>query len=87
MYGQKLDMSNPQIQKLFKDYFTVTDLDKNGKITPEEFATSFAYMDMGTDGKLDGEISYKDAIGTNWLHKDMPKVLQNIKGFLFPENK
>ena len=87
MYGQKLDMSNPQIQELFKKHFGVTDMDKNGEISSAELATTIAYMDMGQDSKLDGEISYKDAIGTNWLHKDMPKVLQNIKGFLFPENK
>ena len=85
-FNEQLDLNIAGMKELLKNTFDSCDLNKDGSIDNKEMSAVFAYMDSANnDGKLDGKISYKAAMTTNWTHPDMSKVLTTIKTFIFGE--
>ena len=84
LFNEKLDLSIKGMKEMLKQTFDNCDTNKDGSIDNEEMSSVFAYMDgNSSNGKLDGNISYRSAMGSNWTHPDMPEVLLNLKNFIF----
>lgn len=83
-FNEKLDLSIQGMKEMLKQIFDNCDTNHDGSIDNKEMAAVLAYMDGNSSGgTLDGTISYKSAMGSNWQHPDMPAVLLNLKNFIF----
>lgn len=83
-FNEEIDLNIKGMKELLENTFKACDTNKDGSIDNKEMSAVFAYMDASSnEGKLDGKISYKSAMTTNWLHPDMPEVLKNLKSFIF----
>lgn len=85
-FKEKMDLNIAGMKEMLKQIFDNCDTNRDGSIDNQEMAAVFAYMDgSGDDGKLDGKITYKSAMSSNWQHPEMPQVLLNLKKFIFGE--
>lgn len=87
IFKEKLDLSIKGMKEILKANFENCDTNGDGSIDNQEMAAVFAYMNAASnsEGKLDGEIGYNAAMGTDWSNSEIKNVLINLKNFIFGE--
>lgn len=86
--AQTLGIENLKEENVRKAFDNM-DLDGNGKIDVKERAAVIAYLDMDDQngGKIDGKITHKSAVVTNFENTKIAEKLKEMYAFLFNQPK